>query len=45
MDEDTVTYTIVRDVYDADNNLIRRDSTEDLDEMGCGTSTYKRWEE
>lgn len=44
-DADTVTYTIVRDVYDADNNLIRRDSTEDLDEMGCGTSTYKRWEE
>lgn len=41
-DADTVTYTIVRDVYDADNNLIRQDSTEELDEMGCGTSVYQR---
>lgn len=45
VDEDTVTYTMPRDVYDEAGNLIRTDSTEDLDEMGCGTSTYKRWEE
>lgn len=42
--EDTITYTIVRDVYDGDDNLIRRDSTEELDEMDCGTSNYYRRE-
>ena len=37
-------YTITRNVYDSAGNLIRTDSTEDLDAMGggCGTSTYEK---
>ena len=36
-------YKITRYVYDSDGNLIRTDSTEDLDAMGgLGTSTYSK---
>ena len=37
------TYAITRYVYDSDGNLIRTDSTEDLDKLGgLGTSKYSK---
>lgn len=44
--EDQITYYLTRHIYDMDGNLIRTDTTEQLDAMGgLGTTIYALWQD